>query len=282
MALVRITRADGTVDTIFVNGSVEKVDVQDGAKVEIVDEPEPAAAAEKPVLPEFGVDRDDELFVVQVTDGTDFLNGSVAGDGVNPVGMIGITGAYGTLFMFSNGVYEYDLNRMDPRVRALGEDGRLSDAFSYAVSDRDGVFDTSTLVIEIAGTRAGPRVCDDDNTVDDMMANDMLAALREQPSADDGGSGLKVLGHTGGDRYGTLTLNTDGSYGYQLDEANSDVSALGEGETLTELYTYAVTDGVNTDTATLTVTITGVKNGPATVSATHQLNTVVCEGRRRT
>ncbi len=283
MALVRIIRADGTVDTITISGSIKAIDVQDGTKVEVLDDtPSPAPAEGHSETAAANVD---EPFVVQVTAGTDFLIGNTAGDGVSPIGMVGIAGAHGTLFMFSNGVYEYDLDRKDPQVLALAEGEGLTDDFSYAISDGDGVFDIATLTIDISGTRSGPQVGNDDHAVDDMIASEMIAALdaRADRQSGDGDTpnGLTVLGHTGGDKYGLLTLNADGSYGYQLDEANSDVSALGDGETLTEIYTYAVTDGYNTDTATLTVTITGAKNGPATVNATHQLNAVICDTARR-
>ncbi|WP_157089826.1 cadherin-like domain-containing protein, partial [Bosea sp. WAO] len=54
--------------------------------------------------------------------------------------------------------------------------------------------------------------------------------------------------------YGTLTLNADGSYSYALDNDDPRVNALRDGETLTEVFTYTLSDGSATDTATLTIT----------------------------
>ena len=45
MALVRITHADGTVDTIITSVAIEEINVQQGDKVEIFDETPPLAAA---------------------------------------------------------------------------------------------------------------------------------------------------------------------------------------------------------------------------------------------
>ena len=39
--------------------------------------------------------------------------------------------------------------------------------------------------------------------------------------------------------YGTLVLHADGSYSYTLDNANTTVNALKDGETLTELFSIA-------------------------------------------
>ena len=62
--------------------------------------------------------------------------------------------------------------------------------------------------------------------------------------------------------YGNIVKNADGSYVYQLDNGNPAIQGLSAGETLTETFTYTITDGVNTpDTATLTITIFGADDG---------------------
>ncbi|TAL02930.1 MAG: hypothetical protein EPO03_11810, partial [Porticoccaceae bacterium] len=78
---------------------------------------------------------------------------------------------------------------------------------------------------------------------------------------------LTVTGHTGGDAYGTLTLNADGSYTYVLDNSLPAVQALQEGGTLTETYTYTVSDGTTANTATLTITIFGTDDTATVVTA---------------
>ena len=49
--------------------------------------------------------------------------------------------------------------------------------------------------------------------------------------------------------YGTLTINSDGSYSYV---ANSNISGLDAGDAnVTDVFTYIVSDGTATSTATL-------------------------------
>ncbi|WP_162579764.1 cadherin-like domain-containing protein [Variovorax sp. PBS-H4] len=62
--------------------------------------------------------------------------------------------------------------------------------------------------------------------------------------------------------YGSVVLNADGSYTYTLNNADPRVQALTAGETLTEVYTYTISDGAGgTDIAQLTITINGAADG---------------------
>ena len=80
----------------------------------------------------------------------------------------------------------------------------------------------------------------------------------------DASSSLSVSGINGGTvgqaltgTYGTLTLNSDGSYSYVANTAGAD--GLAHGATATDTFTYTVSDGAGTtDTADLVITVTGV------------------------
>ncbi|QTN26896.1 hypothetical protein HZ993_16490 [Rhodoferax sp. AJA081-3] len=66
--------------------------------------------------------------------------------------------------------------------------------------------------------------------------------------------------------YGSLVLNSDGTYTYTLNNANPTVNALNVGQTLTDSYTYTLTDGDgDTTTATLSITINGASDGVPTI-----------------
>ncbi|HPW28393.1 MAG TPA: retention module-containing protein, partial [Rhodoferax sp.] len=66
--------------------------------------------------------------------------------------------------------------------------------------------------------------------------------------------------------YGTLVLNSDGTYTYTLNNALPAVNALKDGQTLTETFTYTLTDGDgDTSTATLTITVNGRTDGPPSI-----------------
>ena len=92
---------------------------------------------------------------------------------------------------------------------------------------------------------------------------------------------LSVSAISGGNTYGTLTSQGNGVYRYTLDNTNSTVQALSSSQTLSEVYTYTVSDGSLTDTAQLTVTIngadeSGVGNGLVTLNTVCVQNSNQC------
>ena len=83
-----------------------------------------------------------------------------------------------------------------------------------------------------------------------------------------GASAGSVGGSTDG-TYGTLTLNSDGSYSYTADKAAAD--QLAHNATANDVFTYTVTDNEGaTATATLTITVTG--KGPVGSADTASVN----------
>jgi len=67
-----------------------------------------------------------------------------------------------------------------------------------------------------------------------------------------------VVGGGSRGEYGTLVLNADGSYSYQLDKSNPKVSSLDASRTLTEVFVYTITDADgDASEARLTITIHG-------------------------
>ncbi|PLY04748.1 MAG: hypothetical protein C0625_15880 [Arcobacter sp.] len=63
--------------------------------------------------------------------------------------------------------------------------------------------------------------------------------------------------------YGNILMDADGSYLYNLYNDRAATNALSEGEEVTEVFTYTVSDGQGgTDTATLTINITGTNDAP--------------------
>ena len=58
-----------------------------------------------------------------------------------------------------------------------------------------------------------------------------------------------------------MTVGADGTYTYVADQDAAD--ALDAGDTVTDSFTYTISDGTSTDTATLIITVTGV-NDPTT------------------
>ena len=65
-------------------------------------------------------------------------------------------------------------------------------------------------------------------------------------------------------------MNADGSYTYV---ANQDAAnELDASDTVTDVFNYTLSDGTATDTATITITITGVNDAPSGVNDTGYIN----------
>ena len=67
--------------------------------------------------------------------------------------------------------------------------------------------------------------------------------------------------------HGTLVLGADGAYTYTLDNTNAAVNALNDGQSLTDSYTYTITDAEGSSTtATLSITINGHTDGTPVIT----------------
>ncbi|MFN4352188.1 MAG: VCBS domain-containing protein [Hylemonella sp.] len=62
--------------------------------------------------------------------------------------------------------------------------------------------------------------------------------------------------------WGELELQVDGTYVYRLDNSNSQIQALGQGQSETDVFNYTVSDGADSTTSQLVVTIVGSNDGP--------------------
>ncbi|NOU45325.1 MAG: DUF4347 domain-containing protein, partial [Methyloglobulus sp.] len=94
---------------------------------------------------------------------------------------------------------------------------------------------------------------------------DIMAGVVGIPS---GNIGTSLLGS-----YGSITLSADGAYSYVVDNANLAVNALQSGGSLTDIFTYQITDkDGDTATATIAITINGSNDAPVAVIDTASTN----------
>jgi len=72
--------------------------------------------------------------------------------------------------------------------------------------------------------------------------------------------------------YGTLSMSSSGAYSYTINQQNSILLALSQGQSITEVFTYTVTDGKGgSSNSTITMTIYGGNGAPVAVNNYEQL-----------
>ena len=211
-----------------------------------------------------------------VSSGTTFLNGT------------SITGTYGTLVVGADGSYTYTADQS--AADALDASETATDSFTYTVTDGQGETDTATLVITVTGINDDPVAVNDTDAVNEGNGKAVTSGselLMADDTDADGSSSLTVtqIAVTGGSNnsvaassssssngtavqgtYGTLQVGADGSYYYSA--IKPAAYALDSGDTVTDSFTYTVSDGTATDTATLIITVTGVNDAPVAVADT--------------
>jgi VCBS repeat-containing protein len=175
-----------------------------------------------------------------------------------------VVGTYGTLTLNADGNYSYvaDQNAAD----SLASGVTATDTFGYTIFD--GIHtNTAALVITVTGINDNaPVAVDDTGVVDENATLSVAGVLANDTDADPSdprnvsavnGAALNVGAAVAG-TYGTLTLNGDGSYSYVADQAD----ALAAGVTVTDTFSYTVSDGLHADTADLVITVKGVNDAP--------------------
>src|SRR5207249_4473144 len=151
----------------------------------------------------------------------------------------------------SDGSYTYTLNNADTDTNALAQGATAADVFTYTVTDTNGATASTTLTINITGTNDAPIAVADTNAGDAVTESGVnpgntafagdASAIGNVLTNDtdvDFGDGKTVSAVAGGSvcPYATLsrssvTINSDGSYTYTLDNADTDTNALAQGAT---------------------------------------------------
>ena len=205
-------------------------------------------------------------------------------EGSGTAGTVGsaLTGTYGQLTLNANGSYTYVANQSAADDLDAGD--VVYDYFNYTVSDGNGGTDIAVITITVIGINDTPVAVNDTDSVvedgsvtktgseDDVLYDDTDVddshALTVTAITPSGGSTSTVTegsthssgGTTVTGTYGTLVIGADGSYTYTADQDAAD--ALDNGDTVTDVFTYTVSDGTNSTTATITITVTGINDTP--------------------
>jgi VCBS repeat-containing protein len=200
------------------------------------------------------------------------VNGAAAGVG----GIVQLkSGA--KLTVASDGSYVYD---PDGVFGSLAAGVTATDSFSYTVVDGFGGTATGQVTITITGVNDAPVAVADAATVaqDAVLSVPRLGVLANDREIDQGDS-LTVTAVNGaaasvGQRIplasgATLTLNADASYVY---DPNGAFGSLAAGQSAMDSFTYTTADISGAiSSATVTITITGLNDGPVVVADTATL-----------
>ena len=216
-----------------------------------------------------------------------------------------VVGTYGTLKIGADGTYTYTADQA--AADALDLNDQVTDVFTYT---SDGA--TATLTITVTGINDNPAAVNDTGYIKEggtlTVANSAAASsgtstgnhtgdMTDNDTDDDASSTATITSITAalGDAqttfssnsetvtgaYGTLTINSDGSYSYVADSNISGLDA--EDANVTDVFTYIVSDGTATSAATLTINViasqdltarndTGTVNEDATLTVSNSGN----------
>jgi large repetitive protein len=154
-------------------------------------------------------------------------------------------------------------------VDASGARSAVSDFVVNIVNDKPIANADASEVTEDSGVNATGNVITATGAHDvaDRVGADGATVTGVSADLGGGATSTGTVGSALDGQYGRLTLNSDGSYTYELDDSNPTVNALKDGSTpLTETFTYTITDGDgDTSQTTLVISIKGHTDGTLTV-----------------
>ncbi|VCT91205.1 hypothetical protein MHAS_02919 [Mycolicibacterium hassiacum DSM 44199] len=199
----------------------------------------------------------------------DVLGNDIDDDPLRVVGVTQPTGDNpGTVTLNPDGAITYTPH---PSTASLGAGEQVVETFTYTVTDADWHLhglrallygnrhtDTGTVTVTVTGINDAPTANDDLAEVgeDGSVAIDVLGNDTD-PDANDT---LTVQSFTQPTNGGSVTLNPDGTFTYT---PGANAGPLGVGESLTDTFTYTVTDSHGAAaTGTVAVTVTGINDAP--------------------
>ncbi|KZY67550.1 VCBS domain-containing protein, partial [Oleiphilus sp. HI0067] len=150
-----------------------------------------------------------------------------------------IQGAYGTLHLQQDGSWTYSLENQHPDIQAMNAGSMMTDTLIVHAADGE----PHRINIQINGTNDTAVIGGTDSS--NVTEESVLQAQGQLTIQDiDTGESYFQDGDLQG-QYGTLHLQKDGSWTYDLNNQNPTVQALGQGKQTTDTITVTSADGTN-------------------------------------
>jgi VCBS repeat-containing protein/ELWxxDGT repeat protein len=163
---------------------------------------------------------------------------------------------YGHWSVDNNGHWTYDLDKLNPAVVALQSGQTLTDQFF--VTSQDDTF-AKLVTITINGNNHLPTMT---GMVTGAISEDNASIVTGTITVTDKDAGQSHTTAQSGvaSTYGLWSVDADGHWSYQLQNAHPDVQALAAGQIVTDSFAVTSLDGAATKT--VTITITGTNDAP--------------------
>ena len=199
-------------------------------------------------------------------------------------------GAYGNLTIDAAGNWTYTALTGNPAIAALTAGETVTDTIT--VSTIDGTTHNVTITLtggneapvafnnaasiseDAVAPQAGNVILDDNGLGLDTDADgDVLSVSSVNGTPVPGSGDVTIAG-----QHGTLVIAASGAWTYTVNSADPFVAGLADNETLTDTFSYTVTDGIESATASLAMTINGAGEADLVLAGDETANTLHGQG----
>ncbi|MEI7429506.1 MAG: VCBS domain-containing protein, partial [Betaproteobacteria bacterium] len=225
------------------------------------------------------------------------VTGVAAGSAASASGNLATTvnGTYGSVIVAADGSYTYSLDNTKPDVQALARGQKVSDTFTYTITDAQGAVSTTTLKVTVTGSNDTPIITVDSGdsiaaslietnsgltvagtlSIYDVDTMDIVTPSVTTVSAGGTYAGLATLPLTtvqlmsmlsvSGGELSTLLQSQSHGIGWNFNSGSQAFDFIPKDQTLVLTYTIRATDSSgaanNFADQTVTITITGTNDG---------------------
>ena len=174
-----------------------------------------------------------------------------------------VTGTYGSLTIDADGNWSYEADNTQTAIQRLGDSDNLTDTIT--VQSVDGTTKDITVTINGINDIAVISGADAASITEDDAAILTASGKLDVTDVDTGEAVFSAETVTG--TYGSLTIDADGNWSYEADNAQAAIQALGDDDSLLDTMVIQSLDGT---THSIEVTINGVNDAAVTTQVSLQ------------